>query len=79
MAESDVEIAIQGKLDKIFADYPLTPRLEMLKIEIKRTLMQDAAVKVTDGAEPVDAGSSQSSSLYFLRFIKASNTGFMAE
>lgn len=39
MAESDVEIAIQGKLDKIFADYPLTPRLEMLKIEIKRTLM----------------------------------------
>ncbi|MDN4462542.1 hypothetical protein [Fructilactobacillus sanfranciscensis] len=55
MAESDVEIAIQGKLDKIFADYPLIPRLEMLKIEIKRTLMQDTAVKVTDGAEPVDA------------------------
>ncbi|WP_429971115.1 hypothetical protein ACQW5G_00305 [Fructilactobacillus sp. Tb1] len=52
---NNVEIAVEGRLDKVFADYPLTPRLEMLKIEFKRSLIKDANTKVENGDDAATA------------------------
>lgn len=55
MSENEIESIIAGRLDKIFEDYPTTPRIEMLKIAFKQSIVKDAEMKMTKDLSMNDA------------------------